>query len=281
MIRYNLHQHSYFSDGAEAPEAYVQKAIELELAAVGFTEHSPLPFPTPFSLKEERVDEYVSETDRLQKKYKNQLAVYRGLEFDFIPGISENFAHWSQRLKLDYAIGSVHLVKPDDSDELWFIDGPKKEIYDEGLRNLFSGDIQKAVTTYYRQVNQMIESQEFDIVGHVDKIKMHNQNRYFSEDEKWYQNLVRETLHLIREKNLIVEVNTRGMYKKRAETLFPDGFALQQISELKIPVLISSDAHLPEELDLLCEYAALKLKENNIGEVQYFENKNWVALPLV
>ncbi|MBN2616058.1 MAG: histidinol-phosphatase [Bacteroidales bacterium] len=281
MIRYNLHQHSYFSDGAEAPETYVQKAIELELAAVGFTEHSPLPFETSFSLKEERADEYISETDRLKEEYKNQIAVYRGLEIDFIPGLSENFDHWYNRLKLDYAIGSVHLVKPDRSEELWFIDGPKKEIYDEGLQNLFGNDIQKAVKTYFRQVNQMVESQEFDIVGHVDKIKMHNQNRYFTEEEKWYRDLILETLHLVKEKDLIVEVNTRGMYKKRAETLFPDGFALQQIATLNIPVLISSDAHLPEELDLLFEYTLGKLKENNIHEVYYFENKNWVALPLV
>jgi histidinol-phosphatase (PHP family) len=68
MTRYNLHQHSYFSDGAVEPEAYVQKAIALNFSAVGFTEHSPLPFPTPFSLKQDRAKEYVSETERLKKK---------------------------------------------------------------------------------------------------------------------------------------------------------------------------------------------------------------------
>lgn len=280
MIRYNLHQHSNFSDGAEAPEIYVQKALELELAAVGFTEHSPLPFETSFSLKEERADEYISETDRLKEKYKNQITIYRGLEIDFIPGFSENFALWRKKLKLDYAIGSVHLVKPENNDELWFIDGPKKEVYDDGLQKLFGNDIKKAVKTYFRQVNQMIESQKFEIVGHMDKIKMHNQNRYFSDEDKWYRDLMKETLNLIKEKELIVEVNTRGMYKKRADTLFPDGFALQQISKLNIPVIISTDAHLPKELDLLLEFAILRLKEFNIYEVQYFENKNWISIPL-
>ncbi|MBN2637562.1 MAG: histidinol-phosphatase HisJ [Bacteroidales bacterium] len=280
MIRYNLHQHSYFSDGAEAPEAYIQKAIELEMAAVGFTEHSPLPFPTHFSLKEEKADEYVSEMDRLKEKFKHQITIYRGLEIDFIPGFSENFTHWRKKLKLDYAIGSIHLIKPENNDELWFIDGPKKEIYDDGLQKLFGGNIKKAVKTYFRQVNQMIESQKFEIVGHMDKIRMHNQNRYFTEEDNWYQDLIMETLHLIKEKDLIVEVNTRGMYKKRADTLFPDGFTLQQVSKLNIPVIISSDAHHPEELDLLLEFTVLRLKEFDIHEVQYFENKNWISIPL-
>lgn len=280
MIQYNLHQHSYFSDGAEPPEAYVQKAIELEMAAVGFTEHSPLPFPTKFSLKEERASAYVKETDRLKEKYINEIAVYRGLEMDFIPGFSESFAYWRQQLKLDYAIGSVHLVKPENSEDLWFIDGPKKEVYDEGLQKLFNNDIKTAVKTYFRQVNQMIESQKFEIVGHMDKIKMHNQNRYFTENDKWYQDLVLETLSLIKEKDLIIEVNTRGLYKKRSESLFPDGFALQQVSKLNIPVVISTDAHHPDELNLFFEWAVLRLKEFKIYEVQYLNSKNWISIPL-
>lgn len=281
MIRYNLHQHSYFSDGALEPEAYVQKAIELNFTAVGFTEHSPLPFATPFSLTEERLDDYIAETNRLQENYKEQISVFRALEMDFIPELSEDFGYWRNRLNLDYAIGSVHLVKPENSEELWFIDGPKRETYDEGLDQFFGGDIRKAVRTYYRQLNQMIESQSFEIAGHVDKIKMHNQNRYFTEDDNWYRDLLLETLGLIKEKDLIVEVNTRGMYKKRSEALFPDTLGLQYISENDIPVIISSDAHHPDELNLLFDFTINRLKAFNIRSVQYLKNKNWTTIPLV
>ena len=94
----------------------------------------------------------------------------------------------------------------------------------------------------------MIETQRFDVVGHMDKIKMHNQNRYFTEDEKWYRQLVSETIELIAERRLIVEVNTRGIYKKRSDALFPGNDILEQLYQRNIPIIISSDAHQPAEI---------------------------------
>ncbi len=281
MIDYNLHQHSTFSDGKAEPEAYVQQALRLGFRAMGFAEHSPLPFPTPFSLKAEKAEAYVRETTRLKEKYRGRITLFRALEFDFIPGLSENLAFWRDKLQLDYAVGSVHLVKPQHGDGLWFIDGPERKRYDDGLKTLFGNNIKKAVKTYYHQLNQMIESQPFEIVGHVDKIKMHNAGRYFSESEKWYRNLVRETLELVKEKGLIVEVNTRGMYKKRADSLFPDHETLRLVHELKIPVLISSDAHQPNELNLLMDYAEKRLLETGFRAVVFFDKGIWREISLI
>ncbi len=281
MIDYNLHQHSTFSDGKAEPEAYVKKALELKFRAMGFTEHSPLPFPTTFSLKPENTDAYVRETARLKEQYHGQITLYRALEFDFIPGLSDDFDSWRDKLHLDYAIGSVHLVRPEQSDDLWFIDGPEREKYDDGLRKYFGNDIKKAVKTYYFQINQMIETQQFEIVGHLDKIKMHNAGRYFSEDEKWYRRLVNESLELVREKDLVMEVNTRGLYKKRSDRLFPDDETLKQVKTMQIPVLISSDAHLPEELNMLMDHAEERLVEIGIKAVVFFREGSWEEVPLV
>ena len=276
MLKTNFHQHSLFSDGYENPEAYAAKALELGLTTIGFSEHSPLPFDNPFSLKEENIDDYIKTIDGLKEKYKGKLTIYRALEMDFIPGISTDFSYWKNRCKTDYLIGSVHLVKPEGFDELWFTDGPDYQIYDEGIQKYFGGDIKKAVRTFYRQTNQMIESQDFDIVGHVDKIKMHNRGRYFSEDEKWYQNLIDETLELIKQKELIVEVNTRGLYKKRSDSLFPDGYALQKVQQLGIPVLISSDAHHPDDMNQLFDYAQKRLINFGFRELMFLEDGKWI-----
>ncbi len=281
MIDYNLHQHSTFSDGTAPPEAYVKKALELGFRALGFTEHSPLPFPTPFSLKAENAEAYVRETARLKELYHGQIILYRALEFDFIPGLSDNFDYWRNKLHLDYAIGSIHLVKPEHSDDLWFIDGPKREKYDEGLQKYFDGDIKQAVRTYFYQINKMVESQHFEIVGHFDKIKMNNAGRYFSENEKWYRMLVNESLELIKEKNLVIEVNTRGLYKKRSDRLFPDDQTLVQVKEMQIPVLISSDAHHPDELNMLMDYAEKRLIETGIKQVVFFREGHWENVPLI
>lgn len=280
MINYNLHQHSIFSDGNEAPEKYVEQAIKESFSAMGFSEHSPLPFPNPFSLKEEQVEEYIKQTDLLKDKSQDKLSIYRALEMDYIPGMSEDFDYWQKRCKTDYLIGSVHLVKPPETDELWFTDGPDYKIYDQGIEQFFEGDIRKAVKAFFNQTNLMIASQEFDIIGHFDKIKMHNKNRYFTEEEKWYRDLIDETVELIKEKGLIVEINTRGLYKKRSDSLFPDGYALERVKELNIPVIISSDAHQPDELNRLFSETSQKIKRMGFRELMYFNQGIWDTIPI-
>jgi len=277
MINFNFHQHSNFSDGAYPPEDYVKKAIALGFSAIGFTEHSPLPFDNPFSLKEENVEDYISTIDNLKTKFADKIKIYRALEMDYIPGMSTNFGYWKNKCNTDYLIGSVHLVSPPSNDELWFTDGPKHDIYDKGLEEFFDGNIQLAVRTYYHQVNKMIETQGFDVLGHFDKIKMHNQNRFFTEDEPWYQKLIDECLDLVKQKNLIVEVNTRGIYKKRSKSLFPDDVALEKVRKLQIPILLSSDAHQPSELNLGFAETKLKLIEIGFTELMFFNGETWVA----
>jgi len=271
----NHHTHSLYSDGSSEPEEYILEAIIKGFDILGFTEHSPLPFENTFSFKQENRDEYVALMQNLKQKYSSQLVVYSGMEMDYIPGMSESFAKTKLEYKLNYLIGSVHLVKPENNEELWFTDGPDYRTYDKGLNELFAGDIKKAVTTYYRQINEMIETQQFDIIGHFDKIKMHNQNRFFKEDEPWYMALVNETLNLLQDRDIIVEVNTRGIYKKRSETTYPGLDILRQIKAMRIPVMVNSDAHKPHELDGEFEYAFSLLKGAGIDEVVNFKGNGW------
>ncbi len=280
MPNYNLHQHSIFSDGKEEPNKYVEKAIELNFSAIGFTEHSPLPFETPFSLKEENIQNYIDEIDSLKEKFSDKLEIYRALEMDFVPIFSEDFNHWKSKCKTDYLIGSVHLVSSSKENPLWFTDGPDPDIYDQGLMEFFGGDIKKAVKTFYNQTNQMIETQDFDIIGHFDKIKMHNANRFFTDEDVWYRKLIDETVELIKEKGLIVEINTRGLYKKRSDKLFPDDYALKSVKEKNIPIIISSDAHKADEINNLFPPTVEYLKNLRFTEMMEFSDYKWKAIEL-
>ncbi len=271
----NHHTHSLYSDGSSQPEDYIVEAIAKGFDILGFTEHSPLPFETKFSFRQENKEEYIALMQNLKQKYSSQISIYSGMEMDYIPGISENFSKTKADYKLDYLIGSVHLIKSENNAGFWFIDGPDFEIYDQGLNDLFGGDIKKAVTAYYYQLNEMIETQQIDVVGHLDKIKMHNRDRFFKEDESWYKALVSETLELIQDRDIIVEINTRGIYKQRSETTFPGFDILKQIKALRIPVMVNSDAHKPYELDLAFDQAFLLLKEAGIEEVVYFKRNGW------
>ena len=271
----NHHTHSLYSDGSSQPEEYILEAISKGFNILGFTEHSPLHFENSFSFRKENKEEYLALMQSLKKKYGSQIAIYSGMEMDYIPGMSENFSKIKSEYKLDYLIGSVHLVRPENNEELWFTDGPNYETYDKGLNELFAGDIRKAVTRYYHQLNEMIETQHFDVIGHFDKIKMHNRDRFFKEDEPWYMALVSETLDLMQDRDVIVEVNTRGIYKQRSETTYPGLDILKQVKKLRIPVMVNSDAHKPHELDGEFGYGFSILKEAGIDEVVYFKGNGW------
>jgi histidinol-phosphatase (PHP family) len=176
------------------------------------------------------------------------------MEMDFIPGIVKDFKKTKIELGLDYLIGSVHLVG-NDTEKLWFIDGSKVETYDEGLNNYFNGDIKKGVKAFFYQYNEMIETEEFDIVGHFDKIKMHNNERFFSQKDKWFEDLMMQTLETIKESGSICEINTRGIYKKRCDDFYPGRDWIKKALEMKIPLTISTDCHKKDEVDLLFDDA--------------------------
>ncbi len=277
---YNYHTHSRFSDGSAEPEEYIKEAIRQGFNTLGFSEHSVLPFENTFALQAGTENDYVSEIRRLQKEYEDQLEILLALEADYIPGVSSEFSGLKSSLGLDYIIGSVHLVKNSHPDKLWFIDGPKRETYDNGLNELFGGDIRKGVTAYWHQINQMLEEETFDIVGHLDKIKMHNQGRWFNEADPWYTGLVNETIALIAEKGVLVEVNTRGVYKGRSDSLFPGEYVLRLMNERKIPVVLSSDAHQPHELSLYFKEAMSILKDCGFITLRVISGGKWTEKPI-
>ena len=178
---------------------------------------------------------------------------------DYVPGMLEDFSPLIKQGGLEYTIGSIHLIPaegsaPRSADDLWMIDGSRYQTYDEGLMKHFGGDIRRGVRAYFHNENAMLERNRPTIVGHPDKIVMHNRDRYFTEDEPWYRDLALETIHLIKELDLICEINTRGIYKGRHADYYPGKWLIQEMKQLHIPVLVSTDAHAPE--DLLCTEGA-------------------------
>lgn len=279
-MKYNYHTHSNFCDGTAPLKAYVEEAVKQHFDVLGFSGHAPLPFESGFAMSQSALTEYTDKVHTLGEENKDFLQVYLSLELDYIPGISYPFEEVRKACGLDYTIGSVHLVGSADTHGLWFIDGPQQAVYDEGLKQLFNNDIKKAVTAYYRQVQEMLVSQQPDIVGHFDKIKMHNQGRYFSEEASWYIALVEETLEIIAKHNIIVEVNTRGLYKKRSNSLFPDGWILKRMHQQGIGVMVNSDAHHPSELSLGYKQGQEALMQAGYKEYTIYSRGNWIEVSI-
>ena len=272
-MKNNYHTHTTYCDGKEPMSEFVRVATESGFDQLGFSSHAPVPFKNDFGIKENKIPEYHKEIENWQQKTPVQLLA--ALECDFIPGMSTPFDHFRQEYDLDYIIGGVHFVRPANGDGLWFIDGPKREIYDEGLRDLFNNDIKKAVTTFWEQSFEMIETEHFEIIAHLDKIKMHNQHRFFTEEESWYKILADKALDLVKQHDIIVELNTRGLFTKRCDSFYPCDELLQKAAKLDIPFVVSSDAHQTAELNAYHDKAVERLEQFGLHIVHY-EKGEWI-----
>ena len=217
----------------------------------------------------------------LKREFEDQIEILLGFEFEYIPGVTRPMKGVANYWNFDYILGSVHLIVGREpvttAKDLWFTDGPDIKHYDYGFHEFFGGDIRKAVKAFYDQTNRMLETETLDIIGHFDKIKMNNKGRFFQEDEPWYIDLYNETINLIKEKNVIVEVNTRGLYKQRHNDYFPSVEILKRLKTLNIPITIASDSHSPTDINLLWEDTYSKLIElgfkpaGKIGKIEVMQ----------
>jgi len=275
----NYHSHTNFSDGSSRPEEYVLSAIEHGLVAYGFSCHAPVEFPCKWTVDKQEINTYIKEIDLLKEKYKNNIQIYKSLEIDYFPGNPlSNPLHY-KNLNLDYIIGSVHFVDNLKNGEAWNIDTSKR-IFDDGMIEIFNGDGKAAVARFYDLTVEMIHLMKPTIIGHLDKIKMFNVgNKYFSEQEQWYRDMVERVLLEIKKSGCIVEVNTRGIYRSKTKDHYPSDYILSRCVALDIPVTINSDCHRPVEVTQGFEEAAGLLLKIGFKKLRVFIDNTWIDVP--
>jgi len=270
----NYHSHSYYCDGKNHPEDYILEAVNQGLAAYGYSSHAPVPFSCEWSVPERKIESYISDINIIKEKYRDKLEVYLGLEVDYVPGITGPRHKNIQKLNLDYTIGSIHFIDKLTDGEHWCFDYTP-DYFMKGIKEIFNGDAKKMVQRFFELSKAMLQESTPDIIGHFDKIRMHNSNNsLFDENEKWYKNEIDEILKLIKSKNVIIEINTRGYYKS-GSSLYPDPALFEKIRKMDIPISLNSDSHKPDEITKGYKHGAGLLKEAGIDEIWALIDKQW------
>jgi histidinol-phosphatase (PHP family) len=277
MIWTNYHQHCHYCDGKETVLAHAQEAMKQGIISMGFSSHCPVPFENNWSMKAEELQNYADEIDEVRKAFAGKIEIYKSLEIDYIPGLIDQNADWIKALNLDYTIGSVHFVGAYQNGRPWEIDGPHMHFLD-GLEKIHDGNVIKVVCEFFEHTRKMIKEACPDVIGHLDKIKMQNHG-FWNEDDDWYQNEILATLEEIRAKKAIVEVNTRGLYKKLTMDPYPGRWVLEQIFDMNIPVQINSDAHHPREITSHFSETAGLLKAIGFTHLMAFLGGQWQPVP--
>lgn len=262
-MRIDIHNHTTLCNHAEGSmEQYIQKAIELGIDVYGFSEHAPMKnFEDGYRLLIEKKEFYESEVKKLQETYKNQIKILLGYEVDYLQGdyILESITS----ANVDYLIGSVHYLGD------WGFDNP------EFIGMYKNKDIDTIWEEYFEALRQMAKTNLFNIVGHLDLIKVFN---YLP--KKDIKSIAYETLKEIKKANMAIEINSSGFRKPIGEQ-YPSRELLELAYELDIPITTSSDAHHIDHIGF--QYDAVIQLAQDIGYTKavYFEQKEPVVVNLV
>lgn len=267
----NYHSHTPLCDGRSTPDEMIKSAIDKGFVSWAFTSHAPVPFETDWTMKYKDAKEYIEMIAEVSEKYQDKIDVFTGLEMDYLPKVGWGLKDKDIVDKLDVKIGSVHFAGVFDNGEFWSVDGPIEE-YKQGLTEIFGGDVKKLVKAFFQVNAEMVEDGDFDFIGHFDKIYQHGR-QWFDFSEKWYVDEVTAFLDLVKEKNCVMEMNTKSINKHGI--LYPHTSFLKVISDYKIPLVLNSDTHDAALADLGFKEAAEAMKEAGINTLLVRCKSGW------
>ncbi|MDO4198377.1 MAG: histidinol-phosphatase [Erysipelotrichaceae bacterium] len=112
---FNYHTHTYRCGHAsmEHDEEYVLAAIEAGFKQIGFSDHGPFrEFNKPSDrMNYDRMEEYLESIYSLKAKYKNQIDIKVGFEFEYFPDHIDQILDLKERS--EYLILGQHYAYPD------------------------------------------------------------------------------------------------------------------------------------------------------------------------
>jgi histidinol phosphate phosphatase HisJ family len=222
LVDYHVHvmAHGEYSYSREWVNQFLDSASRRGIQEIGFSEHNEYIHLVDF------------ETFRIaQAVRRHDINIRLGIEMDYIPGQEQDIIEAIRQKPFDYVIGSVHFI------DGWGFDHPDFQIgFDQR-------DIDDIYGQYAGLLMKMVQSGCFDVVGHIDLIKIwgHRPKRRSSLD------YLEPVLQAIKRNNMTVEINSAGLRKKVGE-LYPEEVVVKRMFHYDIPITFGSDAHHPDQM---------------------------------
>jgi histidinol-phosphatase (PHP family) len=195
---------------------------------------------------------YETDVKNVKKKYQDKIEILLGYEVDWLPN------HMDKRVlnaDVDYLIGSVHFL------EGWGFDNP------EFIGGWESQDIDETWQKYFDTIQEMAESKLFDIVGHLDLIKVF---KYMPKGD--INEMAKSALVAIKNAGMALEINGAG-FRKPIKEAYPSKSLLKQAFDLDIPITFSSDAHKPEQVSMFANQSLKLAQEVGYTECVVFKKR--------
>lgn len=223
----NLHTHTWRCNHAtDREEEYVASAIQRGLHILGFSDHTPYLFPaeydSDFRMKQEQLNDYVATVHALQNKYRGQIELPLGLEFEYYP------VYFSDTLALVRDSGIAYLLLGQH-----FVGNEINEHYCG--RATADLDI---LRRYCKQSADAMQTGLFTYFAHPDLF-------YFKGSDGDYRENMRLICREAKGCGLPLEINLLGFLKNRN---YPDRRFWELAAEEGCSVVLGCDTHAAEHL---------------------------------
>lgn len=192
-----------------------------------------------------------------------------GLEVDYFADGSHGGDAWVQELaaaaEWDYLIGSVHYLPGG-----WDVDNPKWL----GSGRWEQQPVEDVWTAYFKAYEACLRSQLFDFYAHPDLVKKF---RHVPEGDlrRFYEPIVQAVV----DTGAILEINTAG-WRNTAGEQYPSRQFLELLASAGMPVVISSDAHRPDDVGYEFERALALAWECGFRHTVRFHRRQREIIPL-
>ena len=252
MIDYHLHviAHGDRPMSVENILEYCGVAHERGIRQMGITEH----------------DRYLDDIDlaafQEAREMSQDVGLRLGIEIDFVPGAEERMDRDASALPYDYVIGSVHRVDEEEVDR-----ASDQSIYER----YETYDLYEA---YYANVRKAALSGRFEVLGHPDLIKI-----FCRFPDRDITPILEETADAVAESGVVVDVNAAGLRKPVGE-IYPARDFLQMFHRRGVPIILSSDAHAPDQVAMGYDESLKLVHDVGYREVVTFKDRERGSLPL-
>ena len=234
----NYHTHTprcHHAQGSE--EAYVRCAIEAGLKTLGFSDHTPYPFPddyiSTFRMGVEELPDYANAVRAVQQQFADQIQIHLGVEAEYYPKYFADMVSLLRDNGVEYMILGQHLLGNELGEAYCAI--PSDEA---------------GLVRYCDQSIEAMHTGLFTYFAHPDLVN-------FLRDPEVYRTHMRRLCKAARSCNLPLEINLLGMKSGRH---YPNPLLWELAAEEGCPVILGCDAHQPEALlDGQIERQALEL----------------------
>lgn len=245
-MKHNYHTHTHRCGHACGTETeYIEKAISEGLLTLGFSDHTPYPYPGGYvsadKMRMDQMEEYFDTLLGLRHKYRDYIDIKIGFEAEYYPAFFDELLSEYRKYPLDYIIYGGHFTGNES------LPGSFNSFYKTGDKDKLNRYIDHTV--------EAMKTGRFTYIAHPDLIQ-------FVGDETYYRQQMRRLITEANRLSIPLEINLYGV---RDHRFYPHIPFWEGAAVLGATAVLGCDAHRPELVAVPEEIAIAEELADRLG----------------